>query len=69
MNTNFQQLLNIASQMKKMGNPQKSLTPEQQKIANEFNGKTEQEKAQIIADKLNSIGMTKEQLQMLMSIK
>ena len=45
MNTNFQQLLNIASQMKKMGNPQKSLTPEQQKIANEFNGKTEQEKA------------------------
>ena len=55
--------------MKKMGNPQKSLTPEQKKIANEFNGKTEQEKAQIIADKLNSIGMTKEQLQMLMSIK
>lgn len=51
--------------MKKMPNYQKALTPEQQKIANEINGKSEQEKAQIIADKLNKMGISKQQFEQL----
>lgn len=50
--------------MKKMSS-QPKMTPEQQKIANEFKGKTKEEQAQIIADKCNAMGINKEQLEQL----
>ena len=68
MNNSFQQLMNMASQMKKMNNYQRAMTPEQQKIVNEINGKSEQEKAQIIADELNKKGITKEQFAMIVQM-
>ena len=68
MNNSFQQLMNMASQMKKMSNYQRAMTPEQQKVVNEINGKSEQEKAQMIADELNKKGITKEQFAMIVQM-
>ena len=61
---NFQMLMNVAQQMKKMSS-QPKMTSEQQKIANEFKGKTKEEQAQIIADKCNAMGINKDQLEQL----
>ena len=41
---NIQTLIRIAQQMKKMGNYQKAMTPEQQRVVSNFNNKSEQEK-------------------------
>ena len=49
--------------MKKVSNIK--MTPNQQKIANEFKSKSKEEQAQIIADKCNSLGINKEQLEQL----
>lgn len=51
-----------------MSNYQRAMTPEQQKIVNEINGKSEQEKAQMIADELNKKGITKEQFAMIVQM-
>lgn len=61
---NFQQLINMAQQMKKMKSPQK-LTQEQQKIVNEFKSKSKEEQAQIVANKCNELGISKGQLEQL----
>lgn len=60
---NFQMLMGMAQQMKKVSNIK--MTPNQQKIANEFKNKSKEEQAQIIADKCNSLGINKEQLEQL----
>lgn len=51
-----------------MNNYQRAMTPEQQELANEINGKSEQEKAQLIADELNKKGITKEQFAMIVQM-
>lgn len=51
--------------MKKMPNPQKGLTQEQQKIVNELKGKSKEEQAQAIADRCNAMGINKQQLEQL----
>lgn len=51
--------------MKKMPNPQKGMTQEQQKTVNELKGKSKEEQAQIIADKCNAMGINKQQLEQL----
>lgn len=44
---------------------QPKMTSEQQKIVNDFKSKSKEEQAKIIADKCNSLGIDKEQLQQL----
>ena len=55
--------------MKKMGNYQKAMTPEQQRVVSDFNNKSEQEKAQIIADVCNKNNISIEQLKTLISTR
>lgn len=54
--------------MKKMKSPQKGMTMEQQKIANDLKGKTKEEQAQILVDKCNELGINKQQLILLANI-
>lgn len=63
---NFQMLINMAQQMKKM--PNIKLTSEQQKIANDLKSKSKEEQAQMLADKCNSLGINKEQLEQLITM-
>ncbi len=63
---NFQMLISMAQQMKKM--PNIKLTSEQQKIANDLKSKSKEEQAQMLADKCNSLGINKEQLEQLITM-
>lgn len=55
--------------MKKMKNYQASMTPEQRKTMTDFNSKSKEEQAEIVVKELNRLGVTKEQLSMLYSLK
>jgi len=52
-----------------MSNPQKTMTPEQQKMFNEIQGKSKEEQCQMIADACNKAGITKEQLKQILKAK
>ena len=60
------QMLNIMSQLSKMTNPMQSLmgilNPQQKQILNNFQGKTDNEKATYIANWCNQNGISKAQL-------
>ena len=62
---------NILNQLKMSTNPMSMLmgmlNPQQKQIANQFQNKTQQEQAEAIANKCNELGITKEQLQGIIS--
>ena len=66
---NMQTLL---AQLGKSSNPMtmltKMLTPNQRQIASQLQGKTNEEQAEEIAKKCNEMGITKEQLQSIVSM-
>ena len=71
---NFQSLMNMASQLAKTDNPQRAmlnmLNPQQKNLLNNMRQTPlTEESAQQIADKLNEIGITREQLVQLMNIR
>lgn len=68
MNMNFQQLMAMAQQMKKIGNPFKSMNQNQQKILKEFQNKSQEEKCNMIADACNKANISKEQFEQLLSV-
>ena len=65
---NFQQLMAMAQQMKKMGNPLKSMNQAQQKTLNEFQNKSQEEQCEIIAQACNKANISKEQFQQLINV-
>ena len=58
---------NLMSQLGSSSNPMamlmSMLNPSQKQLASQFQGKTNQEQAEEIANKCNQLGITKEQLQ------
>lgn len=65
------QMLNIMSQLSKMSNPMQSLmgmlNPQQKQMLNSLQGKTDNEKAEYIAQYCNQHGISKQDLQNIIS--
>lgn len=68
MNMNFQQLMAIAQQMKKMGNPTNAMNQNQKKILNEFKSKSKEEQCNMIAEACNKANISKEQFEQLLNV-
>lgn len=68
MNMNFQQLMAIAQQMKKMGNPINAMNQNQKKILNEFKSKSKEEQCNMIAEACNKANISKEQFEQLLNV-
>lgn len=68
MNMNFQQLIAIAQQMKKMGNPTNAMNQNQKKTLNEFKSKSKEEQCNMIAEACNKANISKEQFEQLLNV-
>lgn len=68
MNIGFPQLIAMAQQMKKMGNPLKSMNQSQQKMLNEFQNKSKEEQCEMIANACNKANISKEQFEQLLNV-
>ena len=65
---NFQQLIAIAQQMKKMGNPTNAMNQNQKKTLNEFKSKSKEEQCNMIAEACNKANISKEQFEQLLNV-